>query len=119
MFLCLTFLVLQKLHFIFVPLVFSMFIALLFLPLMRWLKKKRVPKILSLIIVGIIISVFFLLLFESVKLASMEIRNSKTDFIEKLKGLLEVRKQYTSEQIEDLGLLILDHLNRDFLALCH
>ena len=35
---------LQILSFIFVPLVFAMFITLLFLPVMRWLHKYKVPK---------------------------------------------------------------------------
>ena len=49
------FYVLKILSFIFVPLVFSMFIALLFLPLMRWLKKKKVPNSISVFVVILII----------------------------------------------------------------
>jgi len=55
------FYLLKELSFIFVPLFFSMFLALLFLPLMRWLKKKKVPDVLSVsAVVGIIISTLYL-----------------------------------------------------------
>ena len=40
---------LQSLAFIFIPLVSSMFIALFFLPIMRWMKKKNVPKSVSIV----------------------------------------------------------------------
>jgi AI-2 transport protein TqsA len=42
---------LQILSFIFVPLVFAMFITLLFLPVMRWLHKYKVPKFLSVLFI--------------------------------------------------------------------
>jgi predicted PurR-regulated permease PerM len=51
----LVFYLLKILSFIFIPLVFSMFIALLFLPLMRWLGKHKVPKVASIIIVVLLI----------------------------------------------------------------
>ena len=55
------FYLLKILSFIFVPLFFSMFISLLFLPLMRWLQKKRVPKAISLIsVVALIVFIFYL-----------------------------------------------------------
>lgn len=57
----LVFYLLKILSFIFVPLFFSMFISLLFLPLMRWLEKRRVPKTFSLIsVVLIIVGIFYL-----------------------------------------------------------
>jgi AI-2 transport protein TqsA len=57
----LVFYLIKILSFIFVPLFLSMFISLLFLPLMRWLQKKKVPKTISLIsIVGIIVAIFYL-----------------------------------------------------------
>lgn len=52
----LIFYLLKILSFIFIPLVFLMFIALLY-PLMRWLKKKNVPKSISILIVIFIITV--------------------------------------------------------------
>ena len=90
------FYVINILSFIFVPLIFSMLIALLFLPLMRWLNKKKVPKIISLILVLLIISIFFKFSFEVIKLASNEIANSNTilfDVKEKIEGLLQPLEQ--------------------------
>ena len=52
----LIFYLLKILSFIFIPLVFSMFIALLFLPIMRWLGKKNIPKPISILIVVLIIA---------------------------------------------------------------
>lgn len=49
------FYVLKIVSFIFIPLIFSMFIALLFLPLMRWLANKKIPKFISLLFVIIIV----------------------------------------------------------------
>ncbi|MBM3421495.1 MAG: AI-2E family transporter, partial [Bacteroidetes bacterium] len=45
---------LKTLSFIFVPLVFAMFITLLFLPVMRWFHKNRVPKVVSVIFIILI-----------------------------------------------------------------
>src|SRR5699024_1939826 len=45
----------KTLSFIFIPLIFSMFIALLFLPLMRWLKKRGIKQVFSILIVVAII----------------------------------------------------------------
>lgn len=50
----LIFWLLKTLDFIFVPLVMAMFIALLFLPIMRWLKRKRLPKTLSIVVIVLI-----------------------------------------------------------------
>ena len=77
------FYVLKLLGFIFIPLVFSMFIALLFLPLMRWLTKKKVPKAVSLLVVIVIFGVFFKLFGEVVKLSSREIISSEADLFVK------------------------------------
>jgi len=64
------FYVLKILSFIFIPLISSMFIALLFLPLMRWLSKKKVPKPISIFII-IIIIVGILLFFRHRPMFSM------------------------------------------------
>ncbi len=57
----LIFYLLKELSFIFVPLFFSMFIALLFLPLMRWFKRNKVPNAVSVAaVVGIIVFTFYL-----------------------------------------------------------
>ncbi|SNS81915.1 Predicted PurR-regulated permease PerM [Ekhidna lutea] len=81
----LVFYLLKTLSFIFIPLVSSMFIALLFLPLMRWFKKKRVPKILSITIVILIIATFFKLSGELIQLSSREILATDNAFFEKAK----------------------------------
>ena len=91
------FVVLQKLHFIFIPLLFSMFIALLFLPLMRWLKKKKINNFFSLIIVGLLIALFFFLGIELAKLASKEILSSKTEVLQNI----DVKMQQLIVPIEE------------------
>ena len=78
----LVFYLLKTLSFIFIPLVLSMFIALLFLPLMRWLKKRRVPKPLSILIVIIIITGVLKLGGELIQITSNEIVATKGVFIE-------------------------------------
>ncbi|MBL4705237.1 MAG: AI-2E family transporter [Flavobacteriales bacterium] len=75
------FFVLKLLPFIFVPLVSAVFLAILFTPLMRWFKKKRVPKIAALAGVVIIIMGFFVVGSELVKLSSSEIMSSDTDLL--------------------------------------
>lgn len=77
------FYLLKVLSFIFIPLVFSMFIALLFLPLMRLLSRRKVPRIISIVIVMIIIFLGIKLGAELVKLSSKEIVASDTEFFEK------------------------------------
>jgi predicted PurR-regulated permease PerM len=79
----LIFYLLKILSFIFIPLIFSMFIALLFLPLMRWLKKKKVPKPISIFIVIIIIGVVFKIGGELIQLSSKEILSADGVFFEK------------------------------------
>ena len=83
------FYVIKLLSFIFIPLVFSMFIALLFWPLMRWLRKKKVPKTISLILVILIIGLFFKLTGELIQLSSKEILASENHLFEKVESKLE------------------------------
>ncbi len=71
------FYLLKILSFIFIPLVFSLFISVLFLPLMRWFAKKRIPKFLRAIVVVIIIVSFSAVIIQLVKLSVDEI--SKTE----------------------------------------
>ncbi len=84
----LVFYLLKTLSFIFIPLVSSMFIALLFLPLMRWLKKKGSPKVVSIIIVILIIAAFFKLGGELIQLSSKEILSTDNAFFDKAKDKL-------------------------------
>lgn len=48
------FYILKVLGFIFAPLLFAFFIALLFMPSMRWLLRKKVPRILAIVLVMIV-----------------------------------------------------------------
>lgn len=99
------FYLLKTLAFIFIPLIFSMFIALLFLPLMRWLGKKKVPKAISIIIVVLIIVGGLKIGAELVQISSREILNSETDFFvkaeEKFDLLLLTAQETFGLQIED------------------
>ena len=66
--------------FIFIPLVASIFIALLFLPLMRWFTKKKNPNSLSIFIVLLIFVGIFKIGGELIKLASREILATEVVF---------------------------------------
>ena len=84
----LIFYLLKVLSFIFIPLVFSMFISLLFLPMMRWLLKRRVPKFLSIFFVLIIIGAVFKTGGELIQLSSKEILSADNAFFEMAKTKL-------------------------------
>lgn len=75
------FFMLKQLAFIFVPLFSSMFIALLFLPIMRWLNKRNVPKFVSVFIVILIVFVAIKLGIELIQLTSKEIVATKDGFL--------------------------------------
>lgn len=79
----LTLYLMKTLSFIFVPLIFAMFIALLFLPLMRWLSKNKVPKPLSILIVITIIIGVLILGSELIQLSVNEMTNSGGVFFDK------------------------------------
>ncbi|WP_178984286.1 AI-2E family transporter [Winogradskyella helgolandensis] len=79
----LVFYLLKILSFIFIPLIFSMFIALLFLPLMRWLGRRNFPKVVSIIIVLLLVAVGLKLGIELVQLSSKEILANNTEFLSK------------------------------------
>jgi len=72
----------KTLSFIFIPLIFSMFIALLFLPLMRWLKKRGVKQVLSILIVVAIIVGMVTIGVQLFKLSTKQILNADDNFIE-------------------------------------
>lgn len=76
----LVFYLLKSLAFIFIPLVFSMFIALLFLPLMRWLGKKGVPKYLSIFAVILLILLGLAITAVLIHLSSKQIVSSNSSF---------------------------------------
>lgn len=101
----LIFYLLKILSFIFVPLTMSMFIALLFLPLMRWLNKKKSPKVLSIFIVIIIIVGIFKIGGELIQLSSKEIMAVDNAFFEKaeiklVNLLMTVEEFFGIERVE-------------------
>jgi predicted PurR-regulated permease PerM len=73
-----------------------MFIALLFLPLMRQLGRKKVPKFLSIIVVLLLVSTCVYLGIELIKLSSKEILATKSDFFPKAEEKLSDLKVYLS-----------------------
>jgi len=77
------FYLLKVLDFIFIPLIFSMFIALQFLPIMRYFKKKNIPKAISISIVLLIMISGLVIGFELLKLSSKEILATNSNFLEK------------------------------------
>jgi len=77
------FYLLKILSFIFIPLIMAMFIALLFLPLMRWLKKRSVPRWASILLVILIFIGIFKIGGELIKISSAEIRATDSFFFEK------------------------------------
>ena len=79
----LVFYLLKILSFIFIPLSFSLFIALLFLPLMRWLNKRKVPKVVSVLIVILLIGVCLKIGIELIQLSSKQIMSSNATFLDK------------------------------------
>ncbi len=84
------FYVLKILSFIFVPLIFSMFIALLFLPLMRWFKKKKIPNPISVFIVILILGGVLRIVGKLIQLSSKEILSTKGVFFEKAITKIEI-----------------------------
>jgi len=81
----LVFYLLKTLDFIFIPLVAAMFIALVFLPLVRWLKSKGSPKWLNIIIVIILFLVGFRILGFVIQISSKEILATNDQFLEQAK----------------------------------
>lgn len=73
---------------IFIPLAFGLFGALLFSPLMRWLKRKGVPNILGVVIVLLIVASGLKGAYEMVQLTGKELTNADDDFREKFEDRL-------------------------------
>lgn len=116
----LVFYLLKTLSFIFIPLIFSMFIALLFLPLMRWLGKKRVPKPLSIIIVVLLIIGGLKIGAELIQISSREILNSETDFFvkaeEKFDSLLMTAQETFGFQIENKRTFMKEFIHKEDIS---
>lgn len=79
---------LNLLSIIFIPLVFALFGSLLFMPLMRWFMKKRLPNFLGIIAVILIVSIGLKGAYEVVHLSGKEIANANDDFYKKFDSKL-------------------------------
>lgn len=103
----LVFYILKILSFIFIPLAFSMFIALLFLPLMRWLGKKGLPKYVSVFIVILLILLGLGVTAELIHLSSKQILSSDSTFFiqaeEKLRNLKDSFESYFGVELGKNG----------------
>lgn len=78
------FYVLKLLSFIFIPLVLAIFIALLFMPLIRWFARKKVHKAVALSSVILILAVVIFSSVKLVQLSGMELTSGKADLYEQL-----------------------------------
>ncbi len=80
----LVFYVLMVLSFIFIPLVLALFLALLFMPMMRAFSRRNVPKAFSLIIVLAIISATIFASIKVLQLSGKEFTNDQTELYERI-----------------------------------
>ncbi|MEY8847242.1 AI-2E family transporter [Psychroserpens sp. XS_ASV72] len=94
----LVFYLLKILSFIFIPLISSMFIALLFLPLMRWLGRRNVPRVLSIFIVIALIAIGVFIGIELVQLSSKQILSSNDAFMAKAEVKINALMAYLQEE---------------------
>ncbi|QXP79386.1 MULTISPECIES: AI-2E family transporter [Winogradskyella] len=99
----LVFYLLKILSFIFIPLFFSMFIALLFLPLMRWLGRRNVPRVVSIIIVLLLVALGLKLGIELVQLSSKQILANNAEFLMKAEVKMADLKIYL---LENFGIVV-------------
>lgn len=94
----LVFYLLKLLSFIFIPLISSMFIALLFLPLMRWLSRRNVPRLLSIMIVISLIAIGVFIGIELVQLSSKQILSNNSGFFGKAEVKIHDLMLYLQEK---------------------
>jgi AI-2 transport protein TqsA len=91
------FFVLKLLSFIFVPIVLALFISVLFLPLMRWLQRRNVPKIVGLLLVTFIIVGILVVIVKLIQLTSREILTANTGLFESIQEKLKIAAQSVEE----------------------
>jgi len=80
----LVFYVLMVLSFIFIPLVLAIFIALLFMPMMRAFSRRKVPKAISLIVVLLIITSTIFVSVKVIQLSGKEFTNDQSELYQKI-----------------------------------
>lgn len=88
----LVFYLLKTLSFIFIPLILSMFLALLLLPTMRWFRTKKVPKAISIMVVILMVAGVLKVFGALIRISSNEILSADSFFFTnaevKLVGLI-------------------------------
>lgn len=94
----LVFYLLKLLSFIFIPLISSMFIALLFLPLMRWLGRRNIPRLASILIVIGLFAVVVFIGVELVQLSSRQILSNNADVFAKAEIKIKDLMLYLQEE---------------------
>ncbi|EMQ93991.1 putative membrane protein-putative a permease [Xanthomarina gelatinilytica] len=94
-----------------------MFIALLFLPIMRWLGKKNIPKPISILIVVLIIAAGMKIGVELIQISSREILNSDTEFFskaeEKFDNLFLLAQETFGFKLEDKESVLKQFIAKD------
>lgn len=85
----LAFYVLSLLKFIFIPLFAAIFVSVLFMPLVRKMKEKKIPDWLSITTCVLIIITFLFLVVQVIKISSSEIVQADPEFIEKAESRFE------------------------------
>lgn len=76
----LTFYLLKMLSFIFIPLVSAVFLSLLFMPMMRWMNKKKVPKAIAVSIAVLIMGAVIVIITNLISLSTQQILQGKEAF---------------------------------------
>lgn len=80
---------LQVLSFIFIPLMFAIFIALLFTPMMRWMKKRNVHQFVALSSAILILIVIGFAAIKLLQVSGRQIEEGKTELFKKLDDRVE------------------------------
>lgn len=80
---------LQVLSFIFIPLMFAIFIALLFTPMMRWMRKRNVPQFVALSSAILILVVVGFAAIKLLQVSGKQIEEGKTELFRKLDDKVE------------------------------
>jgi AI-2 transport protein TqsA len=103
---------LKTLFFIFVPLVGALFLALLFMPLMRWLYRHKINKYISVSIAILLVVISVRLGWEIIKLSGHEIMSQKDEVFMRIESKLDtylylaenflgLEKEYLHEVVEN------------------
>lgn len=74
---------LHQLSFIFIPLAFALFGALVFNPMMRWFQRKKMPNFVGLSVSIVIVIIAFILGYQIISLSAQEIGSANADFYTK------------------------------------